>query len=752
MGQHSDPRCRQGGKATCSGRRQRRNGGFSLIMVSILLTAAALMMVAMLPGQEAGDSLQKSATTVERMMKIEQATTGFIAANGRRPCPADGQYDTGSHNFGLEAANPGSCTGGTPAAPLGPDAGTGNAVAGVVPTKTLGLPDEYAFDEWGRQISYVVDKRATAKASCLSLQNFPINNGKGGITIKGGGGAASDAVMAAYISHGPDGHGAFPPQGSTVAGRINAGSIDADTLVNAGVDSSFAYSPGNFSNVRVQKERTASFDDVVYYAGYQKNQCCIGDACIQYGLRIDGETGGYTNAGVSHGFGDLNGDGYPDLIVREKDSKKVYVIFGSSSGYPNPLPLSSLNGSNGFVLSLTYADNSQAYGAGGNATITTADINNDGIDDLIVGSPNLSYVFVLFGHANPWPATRDVQSSPLNGADGFAVHTSQYTCGGIMLGYGVAVGDFNGDGIKDLLIGQRCTSNEGYAAWVVFGHANPWGASRDVYASPLTGSDGFQLLSNGGIYYGWTVGAGDIDGDGIDDIFLGVASYQSMIVFGKHNWTTPIVVDSYVDGNTGFMVTTNGGYGMNYLYAADINGDGIKDLIVAQPYVNGHNRPVWVLFGHAKPWTHPRNLITSPPTGTDGTTITNPAVSGSLGNSLDFADVNGDGITDLLIGDIYPNSYAGKAYLLYGKSSWSASTDLSTLDGTTGTVFNGAAAGDYAGASVSIGDLDGDGHPDLVIGSYMASPNGVSNAGSSYVLWGKHANKWGAAFNLNRIP
>lgn len=715
------------------------------------MTVAALVMVSVLPGQEAGNSLRKSATTVERMMKIERATTGFMAAYGRRPCPADGQYGVDTANFGIEAANPGTCTGGTPAAPMGPDAGTGNVVAGVVPTKTLGLSDDYAFDEWGRRITYVVDRRATSRSSCLTLQQYPLNTGTGGVQVKDGtAGSTLGNVMAAYISHGADGHGAFPMQGSGVANRINVGSTDTDTLTNAGVNTSFTYNTANFTNVKVMNERTATFDDVVYYAGYQKNQCCIGDACIQYGLRIDGETGGYTNAGVSHGFGDLNGDGYPDLIVREKDSKKVYVIFGSSSGYPNPLPLSSLNGSNGFVLSLTYADNSLAYGAGGNATVTTADINNDGIADLIVGSPTLSRVFVLFGHANPWPALRDVQSSHLDGTDGFSVSTSEWICGGVYLGYGVAAGDFNGDGIKDLLIGQHCTSTN--AAWVVFGHANPWAASRDVYAAPLTGSDGFQLLSNSGIYYGWTVGAGDIDGDGIDDLFLGVASSQSLVLFGKNTWTTPITVDTYVDGSTGFMVTTNGGYGMNYLYAADINNDGIKDLIVAQPYVNGHNRPVWVLFGHAKPWTHPRNLITSPPTGADGTTITNPAVSGSLGNSLDFADVNGDGITDLLIGDIYPNSYAGKAYLLYGKSSWSASTDLSTLDGTTGTVFNGAAAGDYAGASVSIGDLNGDGHPDLGIGSYMASPNGVSNAGSSYVLWGKHADKWGAAFNLNRIP
>src|SRR6185312_11049208 len=105
--------------------------------------------------------------------RVEQALTGFMASNGRLPCPADGSYAVNTANFGVEAANPGSCTGGAPAAPLGPDAGTGYVVGGVIPTKTLNLDDSYQFDEWGRRITYVVDTRATLKSSCLTLENYP---------------------------------------------------------------------------------------------------------------------------------------------------------------------------------------------------------------------------------------------------------------------------------------------------------------------------------------------------------------------------------------------------------------------------------------------------------------------------------------------------------------------------------------------------------------------------------------------------
>jgi hypothetical protein len=122
----------------------RTQAGFSLLWASILLAVGALVMVSVLPGQDAGDTGKKQVATIQKLQKVEDAMRAFMAFNGRRPCPADGRYDISDTNFGIEAANPGSCTGGTPAAPLGPDAGTGNVVGGVIPTKTLGLPDDYA--------------------------------------------------------------------------------------------------------------------------------------------------------------------------------------------------------------------------------------------------------------------------------------------------------------------------------------------------------------------------------------------------------------------------------------------------------------------------------------------------------------------------------------------------------------------------------------------------------------------------------
>ena len=103
-----------------------RHAGFSLIAVSILITVAALIFVSVLPGQEAGDTNQKALNNTKKLERVEEAMRSFMAFQGRRPCPADGQYAEGTANFGLEAATPGVCTGGTPRRAAGAGRGHGS--------------------------------------------------------------------------------------------------------------------------------------------------------------------------------------------------------------------------------------------------------------------------------------------------------------------------------------------------------------------------------------------------------------------------------------------------------------------------------------------------------------------------------------------------------------------------------------------------------------------------------------------------
>ena len=433
---------------------------------------AAILLVSMLPGQDVGDYSQRGMSTLGNMYKVEEAMKSFMLFNGRRPCPADGQYPVDSANFGIEAANPGSCTGGTPAAPFGPDAASGNVVAGVIPTKSLNLPDEYAFDDWGRRITYVVDKRATEWGSCINLMGMH-RPGIGSIEVRDGSGGVLAYSMYGYISHGTDGHGAFPAQGSTVANRINAGNTDSDTLENASVNGAFAT---NFNPVFIRKEKTSTFDDIVYYADPYKDTCCIGVGnCMHTGFRVDGVAASDQSGSVV-ATGDVNGDGITDLIIglRYTNSSagagSAYVVFGTRSGFPNPLPLASLTGSNGFRLDGQLAGDAAGY------SIAAGDVNGDGIADIIVGAPFANFSsgasYVVFGHGGSWPAAMPLAS--LDGTNGFRLDGTNPND---ISGFAVAAGDVNGDGRADVIVGAPLANFSSGASYVVFGHGGSWGAS-----------------------------------------------------------------------------------------------------------------------------------------------------------------------------------------------------------------------------------------------------------------------------------
>ncbi|MEM6299318.1 MAG: integrin alpha, partial [Bacteroidota bacterium] len=129
--------------------------------------------------------------------------------------------------------------------------------------------------------------------------------------------------------------------------------------------------------------------------------------------------------------------------------------------------------------------------------------------------------------------------------------------------------------------------------------------------------------------------------------------------------------------------------------------------------------------------------------GTDGFTLNGIDTGDQSGFSVSNAgDVNNDGFDDLIVGAYFadPNgNYAsGETYVIFGQSSFAATLELSALGGSNGFTLNGIDARDQLGISVSsAGDVNNDGFDDMMVGAHYADPNGNSNSGETYVVFGQ---------------
>jgi len=227
--------------------------GFTLIQISILLLVASIVMVNILPSLQT--SLNKNSATTTKMNNIVIALRQYEAVNAALPCPADASQPINSTSYGVAAGGIGAtnnCTGSSPAANYVDS--TNHVAIGMVPVRALALSNDYALDAYGYTITYAVDTNAT---SCFA------GSLTGQITVTDNGAAAN--TIAALVSHGKDGHGAWIPlPGSTgTAVRLNAGSTDTDQLTNAHVDSSF--NPTTTLTNFVRKPQTTTFDDLLVY-------------------------------------------------------------------------------------------------------------------------------------------------------------------------------------------------------------------------------------------------------------------------------------------------------------------------------------------------------------------------------------------------------------------------------------------------------------------------------------------------------
>ena len=372
----------------------------------------------------------------------------------------------------------------------------------------------------------------------------------------------------------------------------------------------------------------------------------------------------------------------------------------------------------------------------GSEVYNGGDLNGDGIDDLVVtatdaGIPitdtNSYYdsdrrgkAYIVFGSAKN-QTTIDLDN--LNGNNGFSVSGLDAEHN---LGNAVSAGDLNGDGIDDLILSAANaglnTSSYGYSysenngeTYVIFGREN--GFASDFDLNSLNGSNGFTLKGvDSSDLLGTAVASGDLNGDGIDDL--------AVSAIGAGRGTT---------NNNGFTTS-------------DRRGE------------------VYILFGDRSGFNSRINLFSL--NGNNGFLIEGKDPNDSLGGALSSGgDLNGDGIDDLVIGaanagDVLDSPFAngdsdqrGEVYVVFGsKNGFKSNFNLANFNGDRGFMLSGIGTEDNLGSDVSnIGDLNGDGINDLIIGASRASVMGeYSQSGQAYVVFGRQAG-FDARFDLSSL-
>jgi VCBS repeat-containing protein len=346
-------------------------------------------------------------------------------------------------------------------------------------------------------------------------------------------------------------------------------------------------------------------------------------------------TNGVTFRGVAAGdglgfavsaAGDINGDGFDDLILGareangpgEADSGASYVVFGRAGGFTAAIDVAGLTGANGFTIIGTDATDRSGY-----SVAAAGDVNGDGIDDLIIGAPqgdpggraNAGEAYVVFGRQGGFGATLDLGT--LSGTNGFTISGVD---AGDHAGWSVAsAGDLNGDGRADMVIGALYADPAGRESagetYVVFGRAGGFGANLDLSSMPasmgftVTGTAAANLTGHS------VASAGDINGDGIDDLLIGaiyadgtggVDAGETYVVFGRTTGFGGVLDLASLNGQTGFAIggLAAGDFsGQSVSAAGDVNSDGFDDLIIGAPMADPSGRAdagsSYVIFGAA---------------------------------------------------------------------------------------------------------------------------------------------------------
>lgn len=350
------------------------------------------------------------------------------------------------------------------------------------------------------------------------------------------------------------------------------------------------------------------------------------------------------------------------------------------------------------------------------------DVSGDGIGDFAVTSAATGDVYVIYGKLGG-PVT---DLSTFGADDGLLFSTG--ASGSVAV---TGVGDVDGDGVGDFAI----RSPTGSDFYIVYGGSD--GQRSNVF--PGVPGPGLAISISG---------AGDINGDGLDDIIVGQVNPAGQggatLLFGQQGGISALSPIFVFGAETGALT----GYAVSS--AGDVNGDGFDDLLIGAPKAAGsattQGGSAYVVFGHGGAWS---DIDLAYLDGTNGFRIDGNYDHSWLGASTAHGDLNGDGLSDLFIGspglDDTANPQGGRSgtYVIFGhRGPFNASYNMLDRNGADAFRLWGSALGDQAGQKIAVGDINGDGLDDLA--TFMVGGNSYD---WGFVLLGKQT-----AFPFGPVP